>query len=612
MADAALKSEHHLFDDVPVADLGTISIRVFVLPPKPKKGAEKDVAVPLDAQEGEEFLLDQQGATPVSSYLEASRGKRCIVYLVNGQRQEYADNSFIVQDLGFRYLRARMIIMVDVDGLAPEAISKMMQGSRQGFYRGVIFEAITKRIIATLKDDPDLVRLEEEAEEAVSELSAGDEKVKQTLDQLIDSHHDKGHAFAEGSGASAGDAHNADELGFKIVNKSGVVTLLPPDTGQAADYPVLRSQPAASIIRLRPNQPREIAIKSIPSGHWGAISQFNVESDPRVLELNVKKEKLEDHGKLTLTFTEPEGFDSDEYPLHATVKVTARFNGIAEPRQVNLAVLVKPDVPRPDPVLLDDPTKLKVTSREPVKIRRGENATHVRLRWDGKDRLLMADSPTWKLSAKLVSDGKTQPGMNFSDPLAGRFSLLISPRSEWQLAERLKFEVIATGPGGRQLLAIFEAEIVDPPTPPEDKPAKGPRLVDSEFKTGSMRRPPYELKIIKRDQYDQPCWNNPEWTDEDAGAFNNPNERTPLILIINEDMAALREFKQALTKRNTEQDVQRKINKYTSHIAFHLYQMWQATVGKKDIDIDAADLARREEVQRVAMTMIKLMDVAEK
>ncbi len=175
--------------------------------------------MPLDLQEGEEFLLDQQGATPVSSYLESSRGKRCVVYLVNGQRQEFDDNGFIVQDLGFRYLRARMMIMVDVDGLAPEAIGRLMQGSRQGFYRGAVREAITKRIVATLKDDPDLVRLEEEAEEAVSELSAGDEKVKQTLDQLIDSHHDKGHAFAEGSGASAGDSKDGDELGFKTVKR---------------------------------------------------------------------------------------------------------------------------------------------------------------------------------------------------------------------------------------------------------------------------------------------------------------------------------------------------------------------------------------------------------
>src|SRR3984893_6132406 len=225
MAETALQTEPLLYDDVPVADLGTISIRVFVLPLKPKKGAEKAAALALDGQEGGALVLAEKAAAPVSSYLESSRGKRCVVYLVSGQRQEFDDNGFIVQDLGFRYLRARMMIMVDVDGLVPEAIGRLMQVSRQGFYRGAIREAITRRIIATLKGDPDLVRLEEEAEEAVSELSAGDEKVKQTLDQLIDSHHDKGHAFAEGFGASAGDSKDGDELGFKTINKSGVVTL---------------------------------------------------------------------------------------------------------------------------------------------------------------------------------------------------------------------------------------------------------------------------------------------------------------------------------------------------------------------------------------------------
>jgi hypothetical protein len=610
MAETALQAEPFAYDDLPVADLGTISIRVFVLPPKPKKGSEKVAELPLDVQEGEEFILDEKGATPVSSYLEASRGKRCVVYLVNGQRQEYDDNGFIVQDLGFRYLRARMMIMIDVDGLAQEAIGRLMQGSRQGFYKGAVREAITKRIVATLKDDPDLMRLEQEAEEAVSELSAGDEKVKQTLDQLIDSHHDKGHSFAEGMGV-AGDTHSGEELGFKTVKKDGVVTLLPPNTGVAADYPVLTSQPAASIIRLRPNAPREIAIKSIPSGHWAAISQFNAESDPNVLELNVKKEKLEDQGKLTLTFNAPEGFDEDEYPVRATVKVTARFNGIAEPRQVELSILVKPETYKPDPKLLDDPFKLKVTSREPVKIRRGDADTHVRLRWDGKDRLLTDNVPKWKLAAKLVGHAGAQPEMNFSEPLAGRFSLLISPRPEWQPGERLKFEVTATGPSSRELFTAFEADVVDPPQPPE-KPDKGPRLVDGEFKIGTMRRPPYELKTITREEYGQPCWNLEEWTDEDAGAFNAPSDRSPLILIINQDMAELREFRQALAKRNTEQDVQRKLNKYTSHIAFHLYQMYQATVGKKDANVDEADALRRAEVRRVALTMIKLMDVAEK
>jgi hypothetical protein len=36
---------------------------------------------------------------------------------------------------------------------------------REFHYRGAVREAITKRIVATLKGDPDLVRLEQEAEE---------------------------------------------------------------------------------------------------------------------------------------------------------------------------------------------------------------------------------------------------------------------------------------------------------------------------------------------------------------------------------------------------------------------------------------------------------------
>lgn len=607
MAEAAVQIPS-VFDELPVADLGTISIRVFVLPPKQKKGAEKQVMLPLDMEEGEAFALEQSGSTPISSYLESNKGKRCVVFLVNGQRQEFLDNSFIVQDLGFKYLRSRMIIAVDVDGLAPEAIGKMMQGSRQGFYKGQIYDAISKRIIATLKHDPDLIRLEEEAEEAVSELSAGDEKVKQTLDQLIEAHHEHGHDFAEGAG-SAGDAQNSDELGFKTVVKDGVVMLLPPSNGHAASYPVLSS--GAVNVRLRPNQPRDVSVKSIPSGHWAAVGQFNAESDPGVLELNVKKEKLQDQGKLTLLFTEPDGFDTDQYPVRAKVKVTARFNGIKEPRQLELSVLIKPDKEAPDPVLLDEPTRLKVTSREPIKLRRGAGDTHVRLRWDGKDRLLNSNIPQWKLSAKLVGR-VNQPNVSFSEALAGRFTLLISPLEEWSIGERLRFEVLAAGPRGRELYTSFEADVLDAPPQPDDKPEKGPRLVDGEFKTGQMRRPPYELKIINRDAYAQRCWEADEWTDDDPGAFVPPTDRTPLTLIINEDMGALRDFRRALTKRNTEQDVERKVNKYTSHIAFHLYQMYQATQGKKEADIDAADAARREEIRRVATTMIRLMDVAMK
>ena len=391
------------------------------------------------------------------------------------------DNSFIVQDLGFKYLRTRMMIAVDVDGLTPEAIGKMMQGSRQGFYRGDIRNAMMKRIAATLKEDPDLLRLEEEAEEAG--VRAQGRRREGKADAGPADRFPSRHGHGTSLRALARPAiTRGDELGFKTVVKGGVVSLLPPDkghgrrvSGAALPAGLVDHPPAAEPAARNQHQVDPLE----PLGGGRAVQRRKRST---VMELNVKKEKLADHGKLTLSFTEPEGFDTDQYPVHAKVRLRRRFNGIKEPRQLELAVLIKPDQPPPDPVLLDEPFKLKVTSREPIKLRRGEDDTHVRLRWDGKDRLLTGKHPKWKFRARLVDEGKAQPDMNFSEPTAGRFSLLISPRPEWRVGERLTFEVTAEGPRGRVLVASFEADVVEPPPPPEPKPEKGPRLIDSELR----------------------------------------------------------------------------------------------------------------------------------
>jgi len=138
--------------------------------------------------------------------------------------------------------------------------------------------------------------------------------------------------------------------------------------------------------------------------------------------------------------------------------------------------------------------------------------------------------------------------LHFSEPTAGRFSLLISPRPEWRVGDRLTFEVTAEGPRGRVLVTSFVGVVVDPPPLPEPKEA--PRLINSELMAGAHRRPPYDLKYINRDDYDTtPCWNETSWTDQDSGCFKEPTERTPLTLIINQDMEALREYRRALTKK---------------------------------------------------------------
>jgi hypothetical protein len=606
----------HMFEDAPVALHGKIGIRVFVLPRKQKALESSDQKNSGETEipdlESDEYFADSS-ATTLGSYLESSRGKRCCVFLVNGQRQDSLDNSFIVQDLGFKYLRNRMMIMVDVDGLSAEAIGRLMQGSRQGFYRGDIYNAVLKRVVATLKNDPDLLRLEEEAEEQISELRAGDEKVRQALDELIDAHHLHGSELSPGTGTAG--QNQLSPQGILLTGEGDVVSLLTATRGESAAYPVLVSQPANSSVRLRPNQSREVGIKSLPSDQWHLIESFAVAPDASIPELEIETERLNDHAALTMLFRESDGFDTDQYPIRATINVTAKFKDIPEPRQVVLQVLVKPDIEHPDPILLDAPTKLTVSSREPIQIKLGPHDTHVRLRWDGKDSLLTGGLPSWTLAACMLDETRPQPSFHFSQPNAGRFSLLIGSRSDWQKEDRFFFEVTASGPDGRQLTVRFRTEVIESPveSDPEDDE---PRLIPGEYLLGAGRRPPYQLKVISRDQYeDLACWNAAAWTDNDPGCFEEPTERAPLTLIINEDMSALSEYRRSIVKRNTEQNVQRKISKYTSHVAYHLYQMYQASAAerqnsnKQEVDLDGTYERHRGEIHRVSMTLIKLMDV---
>src|ERR1700730_12985377 len=95
-----------LTPDLPQGDLGTIGVRVVVLPRKVDEADAGDGDEPTDLSEDEN--LPDEASSPVASYLERPKaGKLCCVFLVNGQRHEGMDNTFIVQQLGFKYLRKR-------------------------------------------------------------------------------------------------------------------------------------------------------------------------------------------------------------------------------------------------------------------------------------------------------------------------------------------------------------------------------------------------------------------------------------------------------------------------------------------------------------------------
>jgi hypothetical protein len=588
---------------------GTASIRVVVLPRK--TDADNDGEEILDA-EGDE-VMPEKGKTPVSSYLERPKsGKFSCVFLVNGQRQDAVDNSFIVQQLGLKYLRNRMMIMVDVDGLLPEALGELVQGSRQSFYKGRVWEALWSRLVATLKNDPDLRKLEEDAEAEVAELEAGDQKVKEALDTLIDAHHEYADHVIPGIGAEAGDLGNVPFFGAAMPTKGAVVSLKPPAEGEQADYPVLKAD--ASSLWLQPGHERTLKISSEPANAWPALAGLAHALDNDVAELHIAEDRVADGVKFRLRFVPPDDFDPQEYPVRTTMRVYARFHGSKEPRELSIGLTMKPAKEPPEPVLLDEPTYIRVTTRQPVRLFLDKGDTHVRLSWNGKDSLAVGPAPRWTFVARCLTSGHEDIMTTFSQPRRGRFSLLVPLPSDAQLGEELEFAAVAEPRDGKKLTATFRAMVVER----EQRPKPQPRAVVGSIPAGVSRRPPYALNYITREKWQNgTCWDGQDWTAEDAAAYQPPTEKQPLTLIINKDMAALQELKTFLVeKKLTENEIGARLQKYTSHVAYHLYQMYQAAqthAAQDDATGDGrppSDAEQRAEINRVAMTLLKMMQVA--
>jgi hypothetical protein len=602
-------------------DLGTVGVRVVVLPRKADAEdmiADTDEPSDLTADE----ILSEVGPAPIASYLERPKtGKLCCVFLINGQRHEGLDNTFIVQQLGFKYLRKRMMIIVDVDGLKPEYLGELMQGSRQHFYQGRVWEAISSRLISTLKGDPDLQKLEEEAEAEVAELEAGDQKVKEALDTLIEAHHQYADHVSKGSGLEPGSQDAEALLGTAPPVPASLVSLLDPDQGEPSDYPVLISNPDTTSLWLKPGIERSLVITARPPNAWPALASIAHTLDSKIPELHIAEERSATALTLKLRFDPPDDFDKEDYPLRTTLRVFARFNGFKEPRELAVALTIKEPKDPEEPILFDDPTYLKVSTRQPVRLWLGGADTHVRVRWNGNDDLALGPSPKWTFKATCLTPTRAGLPTTFSQPRKGRFSLLISLAPDAVLGEELRFEIVATGPNGKTLTTTFDAVVAERP----ERAKPEPRLmINGKVPAGASRRPPYDLKYIEREDWDNgTCFGGEDWTAEDAGAYQEPTDKQPLTLLINKDMAALEAFKNHLVARKlSENEIQTRLLKYTSHVAYHLYQMYQYAqtfAGQTSVpggqDDDSAGRLptppeQRSEIHRVAMTLLNLMQVS--
>jgi hypothetical protein len=590
---------------------GTISIRVVVLQKAmaaaPALGTAD--AVPVDAAPDE--VLPDSDKRPISTFLEEpKRGRQVCVFLINGQRQHAWDNTFIVRDLGMKYLRNRMVVVVDCDGLKPEAVADLMQGSRSQFYEGKVYAALESRVIATLKGDPDLGRLEEEAEDDISALQAGDEAVKAALDQLIESHHEAGEHASHGA-VDAGESTRQTGSGGSLSQTSLVVMEGERSEGTAGADPVLQLRPDTATIRLKPNDERRVLLVPKPEGEWKNLETLTLTFDPPIKELQITRASRLTGEEINLLFVEAEEFEEDEYPIATLMRVTATFKGHVEPRVLERRVVITPKKitqplpPTPKIPLTDDPTFVRVTSRQPIKIFIGGPDVHVKLRWDGKDELVAGNSPQWEF--RVTCEAPTnEPRFYHTRPVAGLFELLIEGATALKPGEQLKFDVEAIGPG-KTLSTAFLADVIEP---------SSARKITSKASGGGQRRPPYQLAYVKRENWNDAnftCFGQP-WSGADAGSFDPPDAKTPLTIFINQDMDLLAAYRdRLLAKRHAEATIQQRINNYTAHVAFHLYQMYRrkksAETGGPDIEFPSDEMLK-EEIERVAHTLIKLMEVA--
>jgi hypothetical protein len=203
------------------------------------------------------------------------------------------------------------------------------------------------------------------------------------------------------------------------------------------------------------------------------------------------------------------------------------------------------------------------------------------------------------------------PPITFSKPSGGRFELLLQSPEELGSGTQLNFEVEAHGPSGKVLSANFVAEVIAVPIP---EPKKAKKVVPE---PAAQRKPPYRLVYVEKEKWATGYWSDQAWTAEDAGCFHDPTDTNPLTLVINQDMNLLVAYREGLKGRKLEEStVKERITRYTSHVAFHLYQMY---LNYRDLQEQQAKDSSlkvpmpeqmRGEVNRVAATLIKVMQVS--
>lgn len=97
---------------------------------------------------------------PIAAFVEPSRP---IVMTLNGQTHAEMTSLLVRKKAELPYLRARLIVHIDCNGLTPEARRTLFVSNREEARRGALYDLVEAEVVRALKADDELARLNAEA-----------------------------------------------------------------------------------------------------------------------------------------------------------------------------------------------------------------------------------------------------------------------------------------------------------------------------------------------------------------------------------------------------------------------------------------------------------------
>lgn len=518
---------------------------------------------------------------PLTNYIERENSRNTIIVTLNGQRHGTLEKSLISKICRLPRVADTLLVQVLVDGL-----NKMMIGELNTSNRGQLVqesnttELIQNKLIECLKQDPDLYRWEQRLSELHAIEDESINEVKRLLDQLLDIGIDSGIGGVESHQIPQGVGTNIE------FNPCDPPTIL--DLATKEDPIEIRKGESRSFT-FELNAPDDIFRRRIHRGH---ITQSDNSNEMTfVFATNQFK-----NGRLPVEVRAKQ--DAEEYVTHQINFIFDADNlPISLERERSFVI-----IPQPKYEPVDPPTEFKFLRGNPIELQIGKHNIFS-LKFNGtNDILTRLNNPA---TLDLIYDYPSISLVRRIGPNNGKIQFTLQVKNSAKINDVFKIKA---------QLKLSEDAILSDERLCRIIPQKEPTQKKGDYTKTS--RPNYDLKRIKKEN-----WGILNWNEENIGKHElkkDEADKDCLNLYINVDSLTLENERQRRIRMGHSQNTIDRIDtKYVAHIAYHLFQQFDAdrklgaydytpsTENKQETIMDLNNPEQIEaELKRVAKTLV--------